>query len=249
MPNDPFRILILGGTAEARKLAERLADNKNFSTLTSLAGRTSAPKEVAGELLTGGFGGVEGLRDFVTAKNIALIVDATHPFAARITANAAEASAQTGVMAFRLERPPWTQTDGDRWTCVPDIEAAVSEIPAGVRVLVTVGRQEIAPFFARDDIHVVARMIETPEIDAPANAEILLARPPFSQEQECALMTEKCIDLLVTKNSGGDATYSKIAAARALEIPVIMVERSAKSPLKNAASVDAMMDLIVGHFD
>lgn len=249
MPNDPFRILILGGTAEARTLAARLADDKHFSTLASLAGRTSAPEEVAGELLTGGFGGVAGLRDFVTAKNIELIVDATHPFAARISANAAEASVQTGVMAFRLERPPWTQADGDRWTCVPDIEAAASEIPAGVRALVTVGRQEIAPFFARGDMHVVARMIEPPEIEVPAHVEIMLARPPFSQEQECALMTEKRIGVLVTKNSGGDATYAKIAAARALELPVIMVERPAKSPLKNAASVDAIMELIVGHFD
>lgn len=248
MPNDPFRILILGGTVEARELAERLDGNKHFSALTSLAGRTKAPREIAGELLTGGFGGVEGLREFVTAKNIVLIVDATHPFATRISANGVEASTQAGVTCLRLERAPWEQANGDSWTYVPYIEAAAREIPAGARALVTVGRQELTPFFARGDIHVVARMIEPPGIDVPSNAEILLARPPFSQEQEHSLMTEKRIDVLVTKNSGGEATYAKIVAARALKLPVIMVGRPAKSPLKSAASADAMMELIEAHF-
>ena len=244
MPGDAKRILILGGTGEARALAARLDGDERFSPITSLAGRTRAPAEVAGEVRSGGFGGVAGLKDFIGKESIALLVDATHPFAARISANAAEVCAQTGVPCLRLERPPWTEQSGDDWTTVADIGAAAEAIPKGARALVTVGRQGVAPFFARDDIHVVARMIEPPEVRVPGHAQVILARAPFTPAQEKALMKDKRITLLVTRNSGGETTYAKVQAARELGLPVIIVSRPDKPPVPTASGVDDMMALI-----
>ena len=242
MPGDVSRILILGGTREARELAGRLDGDGRFQVITSLAGRTTGPNPIAGEVRVGGFGGVEGLRDFIAAERIALIVDATHPFAAQISANAAHAGACTGIPCLRLERPPWDEQKGDNWTHMADIEAAARAIPEGARALVTVGRQEVAPFFARRDIHVLARMIEPPSHGVPGNAEVLLARPPFSFEQERALLEEKRIDVLVTKNSGGNATYAKIEAARALGLPVLMIARPGKAEAVTLASIEELLE-------
>jgi precorrin-6A/cobalt-precorrin-6A reductase len=242
--HDPFRILILGGTAEARLLAERLEGDARFSPLTSLAGVTVKPSKIAGEVRTGGFGGAEGLGDFLREERIALMVDATHPFAAQISANAVHASAQTCVPCLRLERAPWEKQPEDIWTLVADIEAAAKAIPQGARALVTVGRQEVAPFFARRDIHVVARMIEPPSHAVPGTGEIILARPPFSPEQERALMEDKRISVLVSKNSGGEATYAKILVAREMGLPVIMIARPGKAQLTTALNVDEMVALI-----
>lgn len=244
MPGNAPKILILGGTREARALAGLLWGDGRFHAITSLAGRTSNPEPIAGEVCVGGFGGLAGLRDFIADKGIALILDATHPFAARISANAVQASASAGISCLRLERPAWVQEPGDNWTHVAHIDAAVRAISKNARALVTVGRQGVAPFFARRDIHVVARMIEPPEIKIPDNGEILLARPPFALEQDRALMEEERIDVLVTRNSGGNATYAKIEAARELGLPVIMIERPDKAPLAVAASVEEMMRLI-----
>jgi len=244
VPNKLHRILILGGTAEARELAARLADEAHFSPLTSLKGVTRTPSKIAGDIRTGGFGGVDGLSSFLREEHIALMVDATHPFAAQISAHAVQASKQSGVPCLRLERAPWSVQAGDDWHQVADIESAVQAIPAKARALVTVGRQVVAPFFAREDIHVVARMIEEPDIGLPSHAELLLARPPFSRAQEKALMQEKRITMLVAKNSGGDATYTKIEAARALKLTVIMIERPDKTQTTTALNVVEMMGLI-----
>lgn len=240
MPDEVLRILILGGTREARLLASRLADDARYSVITSLAGRTASPNEIAGEVRSGGFGGAEGLKDFIASENIALLVDATHPFAVRISANAA----QMNVPCLRLERPPWQPQPGDDWTHVRDVEKAVRKIAKGARALVTVGRQEIAPFLARADIHVVARMIEPPGFETPGHAEIVLARPPFSRQQECALMQEKRIDVLVTKNSGGEASSPKLRAARALGLPVIMIDRPEAHSSLTAQTLDELVTLI-----
>jgi precorrin-6A/cobalt-precorrin-6A reductase len=248
MSNNPIRILILGGTAEARLLAARLEDDARFIPLTSLAGVTAKPSKIAGEVRTGGFGGVDGLREFVSAEHIALMVDATHPFAAQISAHAVQAGTLANVPVLRLERPPWERQDGDDWVQVADINEAARSIPEGAHVLVTVGRQEVAPFFAKRDIHVIARMIEPPEVSVPGHAELLLARPPFTREQEKALMEDKRITVLVTKNSGGDATFAKIEAARDLGLPVIMIARPEKSSLTTASGVDEMMELIEQKF-
>jgi precorrin-6A/cobalt-precorrin-6A reductase len=248
MPNNPVRILILGGTAEARLLAARLEGDGRYSPLTSLAGVTAKPARIAGEVRTGGFGGVEGLRDFIRREIIALMVDATHPFASQISAHAAQAGAQARVRVLRIERPPWEQQAGDDWVKVADIEQAAQAIPEGARVLVTIGRQEVAPFFAREDIHVIARMIDPPQVHVPGHAQILLAHPPFTREQERVLLEEKHITVLVTKNSGGDATFAKIEAARELGLPVIMVARPEKPTLTTAPGVEDMLKLIEKHF-
>ena len=129
MPNNPVRILILGGTAEARLLAARLEGDGRYSPLTSLAGVTAKPARIAGEVRTGGFGSVEGLRDFIRREIIALMVDATHPFASQISAHAAQAGAQARVRVLRIERPPWEQQAGDDWVKVADIEQAAQAIP------------------------------------------------------------------------------------------------------------------------
>ena len=244
MPADPNRILILGGTAEARELARRLDDDVRFYPLTSLKGVTRAPSKIAGDIRTGGFGGVDGLADFLRKECIILIVDATHPFAAQISGHAVQASRRSGVPCLRLERPPWDARSGDDWVQVKDIAAAVSALPSNAKAFVTVGRQEVAAFFMRKDILIVARMIEEPDAAVPDNAKILLARPPFSFAQEKALMRDHRITMLVAKNSGGDATYAKIEAARALKLPVIMIERPSKTSLTRAMSVDEMIELI-----
>ncbi|MHA1164024.1 MAG: cobalt-precorrin-6A reductase [Alphaproteobacteria bacterium] len=232
MPNEAQRILILGGTVEARELAERLEGDTRFSPLTSLAGVTLKPSRIAGEIRTGGFGGVVGLADFLREERIALMVDATHPFAAQISANAAQAGAGTGtgIPCLRLERVPWEERPGDNWVHVSDIEAAAGAIPSSARALVTVGRQEVALFFARQDVYVLARMIEPPDTKVPDNAEIILARPPFSLDEE--------------RDSGGAATYAKIEAAREMELPVIMIARPGKPEAVTVSSVGEMMALI-----
>jgi len=244
VPSEVSRILILGGTREARELAGYLEEDARYHVITSLAGRTAAPNEVTGEIRSGGFGGVEGLMEFTRKKRIALIVDATHPFAVQISANAADAGARTGIPCLRLERAPWAERKGDNWTHMTDIKAAARAIPQGARALVTVGRQEVAPFFARRDIRVLARMIEPPEFDVPDNAEVLLARPPFSLKRERALLEAKRIEVLVSKNSGGDATYTKIEAARALGLPVIMIARPDRASPAAASCVGEILSLI-----
>lgn len=244
MPNDPQRILILGGTVEARLLAGSLEGDTRYAPLTSLAGVTAKPARIAGEIRTGGFGGVDGLAEFLRAERIVLMVDATHPFAMQISANAAQAGKLTGVPCLRLERPAWEMQPGDNWVHVKDLNAAANAIPSGARALVTIGRQEMAAFFARTDIHLLARMIEPSDADLPDNAEIILARPPFSLSQETALMQDKRITILVSKNSGGDTTYTKIEAARALGLPVVMIDRPVKPTLTTASRVDEMMALL-----
>ncbi len=203
MANDPIRILILGGTADARRLAARLDSDPRYAPITSLAGATRTPGEIAGTVRVGGFGGADGLANFVGDQNIALMVDAAHPFAAQISANAAQASARTGVQCLRLERPPWERRDGDNWINAGDIQEAVQAIPENARVFLTIGRKEAAAFFARKNIRLVARMIEAPDGPVPGHVDLLLARPPFTVEGEKALMRDKRITMLVAKNSGG----------------------------------------------
>ena len=244
MPAARSRILILGGTSEARALAERLTAAERYDVVTSLAGVTRTPPKPAGELRIGRFGGVESLQAFLQAEGIALVVDATHPFAAQISAHAAQACAAAGVPCLRLERPAWTPQPGDDWRQVGSVTEAASAIPAGATALVTIGRQEIGEFTARGDIRVVARMIEPPEGDVGPQAEILLARPPFAFAEEKALMESRHIDVLVTKNSGGEATATKLTAARDLRLPVIMIARPAKPAVPSASSVEAMIELI-----
>lgn len=244
MPDEPIRVLILGGTGEARELARSLSSDPRYFPVTSLAGLTREPEMIAGETRTGGFGGVKGLAQFIAEQDIDVVVDGAHPFAAQISTNAVEACASSGVPCLRLERPRWEAQGGDEWTVVDDVGAAAFAIPPEAHAFVTVGRQEIGTFFSRDDISLLARMIERPNVTIPGNAEIMLARPPFTVEQEKTLMLARGISLLVTKNAGGEATYAKVEAARRLNLPVIMIARPKKPPALTVSSSEEMLSLI-----
>lgn len=238
--------MILGGTSEARLLAGSLVKEDRWNVITSLAGRTADPAPVAGEIRTGGFGGAGGLTRYIAETGVDFLVDATHPFASRISANAVAACGNADIPGLRLERAPWRPLPGDDWNVVADIAAAAAAIPGGARAFVTVGRQEIAPFLQRADIAVIARMIERPEVDLPANAEIVLARPPFTLDSERAFLVDRKVGVLVAKNSGGKATAAKLAAARELHLPVIMVARPQKPPMRTVSTVNEALGLIAG---
>lgn len=221
------RILILGGTRDARALAADLIA-RGFPVITSLAGVTAEPLLPPGEVRRGGFGGAGGLADYLKAEGIVAVVDAAHPFAARISANADAACRAAGVPLRRLERPAWQPGTGDRWTSVASVEEAAAALPGGARVLLTIGRKEIMPFLAREDISGIARMIEAPGVSIPPRWNVLLDRPPFTPASERQLLREHAIGWLVTKNAGGQDTMAKLEAAREEGIPVIMVARPAK---------------------
>jgi precorrin-6A/cobalt-precorrin-6A reductase len=221
------KVLILGGTAEGRELAT-LLERAGYAPVTSLAGGTQKPAQMAGETRRGGFGGAEGLLHYLARERFTALVDATHPFATAISRQAKEAAEARGLPLVRLERPAWQPEPGDRWINVPDIPAAVKAIPTGAQILLTIGRKEAAPFLARSDISGIARMIEPMDIEVTGNWRIMLARPPFHVEKELCLLSEHSISHLVTKNSGGEETRAKLIAARMKGIKVIMIARPAK---------------------
>ena len=238
------RILILGGTGDARALAARLVADGHH-VISSLAGVTAEPALPEGLVRTGGFGGVEGLVAYLEAEDISLIIDATHPFATRISANGAVAAETACVPILRLERPAWQAGDGDRWISARDTGDAIDRIDTGACAFVTIGRKEIGAFARRRDIRVVARMIEPPEPGLPDDWKIILARPSFSLEDEMALMRTEGVRVLVAKNAGGPAR-AKLDAARTLGLPVIMIERPLKPAVKTVATVDEVAALAAG---
>ncbi|GAA3791244.1 cobalt-precorrin-6A reductase [Streptomyces chiangmaiensis] len=219
-------VLILGGTAEARELAASLVTRPGVRVTTSLAGRVSRPGALDGEVRVGTFGGAEGLAAWLRAHQVDALVDATHPFAAGITANAARAAAATGVPAVVLRRPGWSAGHGDRWHEAASLDAAAALLPPlGRRVFLTTGRLGLAAFVDLADLHFVVRSVEPPEPPVPPDAEVVLARGPFTVEDETALLVGHHIDVLVTKDSGGAATAAKLSAARDLGLPVVVVRR------------------------
>lgn len=233
------RILILGGTREARELAALLTE-EGLPVITSLAGVTENPVLPMGAVRRGGFGGAAGLANYLESAGIGPVVDATHPFAAQISAHAHEACGAVHLPLYRLERPAWRPQQGDLWTGVPSAAEAAAALPPGARVLLTIGRKEVAPFMARGDIGGVARMIERPPEALPQDWTLLLERPPFSVESERTLMRRHSISWLVTKNAGGAGTQAKLIAARQMGVPVIMVERPAKPVVQAFATVSQM---------
>ena len=223
-----MRLLILGGTSEASQLAAALAERADVQATLSLAGRTAAPAASPLPRRIGGFGGAEGLADYLAAEGIERVVDATHPFAARISANAVAACARQGVPLLAFSRPAWRPEAGDRWTDVPDIAGAVAHLtarPPG-HIFLTTGRLDLAAFGAAPHHRYLVRTIDPPPPDDRLpNMELVLRRGPFAVADETALMTRHDIDLLVTKNSGGSASRAKLLAARHLGLPVLMVGR------------------------
>jgi precorrin-6A/cobalt-precorrin-6A reductase len=175
----------------------------------------------------GGFGGTAGLAAYLRDEGVDVLVDATHPFAAVMRWHAAEAAASTGVPRVRVERPPWVAVEGDRWVRVPDLAGAAAAVTAGGhrRVLLTTGRTELAPFAGCAGVHLVVRSIEPPDPQPLPDAEVVLDRGPFTVAGERALMVDRGIDAVVTKDSGGSATAAKLVAARSLGLPVVVVDR------------------------
>jgi precorrin-6A/cobalt-precorrin-6A reductase len=222
------RLLILGGTTEAVALAKAVAERfPGLDTVTSLAGVTARPTPVPGTVRSGGFGGAEGLETYLCNEHISFVVDATHPFAARIAANAAAACDGAGIPRLKLVRPMWRQEPGDTWIDVADSEAAAAELTrlkAG-SVFLTLGVRELDRFAALDGVRFVVRLIERPATALPLAAEIVTGRGPFDAAADQKLMERHRIDALVTKASGGVATEGKIQAARVLGLPVVMIRR------------------------
>jgi precorrin-6A/cobalt-precorrin-6A reductase len=244
------RLLILGGTGEALALAHRLAGAMpDLAVTTSLAGRTRDPVIPPGAVRSGGFGGIDGLVDYLRTEGVSLLVNATHPFAAEMSAHAEAAQRRLGLPLLRLLRPAWEETTHDSWIKVRDVAAAASVCrDRGGRVFLSVGARDLAAFADMPEKHFIVRLVDRPAGALPlAHYDIITARGPFALADERRLMQERGIDLLVTKNSGGDATHAKIEAARELAIAVVMVERPeiARHPDSDTvASVDAAVEWI-----
>jgi precorrin-6A/cobalt-precorrin-6A reductase len=235
----PERILILGGTGEARELAQALTDG-GLHPVSSLAGITASPHLPVGEVRRGGFGGEEGLLDYVERENIHAIVDATHPYAAQISDHGHRAARAADIPYLRLECPRWRAEAGDCWIEVANVTDAVAALPSGGHAFVTIGRKEIAPFFARTDLEGVARMIECPTVGVPQSWTVIQARPPFRLEDEIELIGRHNITHVVSKNSGGESTRAKLFAAREKKIPVLMIGRPYKPMAPSFFTVEAL---------
>ncbi|MFE9576841.1 cobalt-precorrin-6A reductase [Nocardia sp. NPDC006044] len=221
-----MKTLILGGTREARELAAIASGEQGFDIVSSLAGRVRDPLLPVGAVRVGGFGGVEGLRKWLADNGIESVVDATHPFAGSISANAAAAAADLRLPLVHLRRPGWSARPGDRWIRVPDLGAAAKAVgELGDRVFLTIGRQGVGAFAGSTRQWFLIRAIDPPAGELPPRHELLLARGPFRIEDEVRLLADRRIDVVVTKDSGGDQTEAKLTAARRAGLPVVMIDR------------------------
>jgi precorrin-6A/cobalt-precorrin-6A reductase len=237
------RILILGGTTEARQLAGRLAGRAGLDITLSLAGRTASPAAQPVPVRIGGFGGAAGLADYLVRERIDVLVDATHPYAAVISANAVDAARRAQVLAVALRRPPWVAAVGDRWIEVADVHDAVRALgQKSRRVFVALGRNELGPFANAPHHHYLIRSVDPVDPPLPLpHASYVIGRGPFGEADDRALLREHSIDAVVAKNSGGAATYGKIVVARALGIDVIMLRRP---PAAAGTAVETIEDAI-----
>jgi precorrin-6A/cobalt-precorrin-6A reductase len=218
-------VLVLGGTAEARRLAAALHRDPAFAVTSSLAGRVAVPTLPRGDVRVGGFGGADGLAAWLRGHRTHAVVDATHPFAALMTANAVAATTATGVPLLVLRRPGWTAGPGDRWHRVPDAAAAAAMLPRlGTRVFLATGSGDLAAF-AGLDAWFLLRAVDPPPPPLPVRHHLVLARGPFTADAERALLREHRIDVLVARDSGGELTAAKLVAARELGLPVVLLAR------------------------
>jgi len=243
-------LLILGGTGEASTLARaalvRFGDALNLTT--SLAGRTQRPGPLPGRVRIGGFGGAAGLAAYLTEYGVDRLIDATHPFAARISAAARRACEEAGVPRLLLLRPPWRRQPRDRWIDVDDMAAAAAVVgQIGRRAFLTVGAGEIACFAAATGVRFLVRLVDPPRRRLPLRSyEAVVGRGPFTLAEECGRLERHAIDVLVCKASGGAATEAKIIAARELGLPVIMVRRPPPEPGDTVETVEAALDWLAG---
>lgn len=241
------RALILGGTADANLLAAAIA-RAEIDAVYSYGGRTRAPAGQPLPTRIGGFGGVAGLADYLRSERITHVVDATHPFAAEMSRNAAAACAQTTTPLIALERAPWVKTAGDNWIEVADVMSAVAALPEHrVNVFLAIGRQHIAPFAARPQHAYTLRFVDPPDAALPLpEADVIVSRGPFTLDDELAMMRARGIAWIVARNSGGTGARAKIYAARRLGLPVIMITRPQLPERPRAESVTDVMQWL-GH--
>ncbi|HUZ66353.1 MAG TPA: cobalt-precorrin-6A reductase [Beijerinckiaceae bacterium] len=244
-----MRVLILGGSSEASVLARRIAERSDFAAILSHAGRTMSPAQAPIAVRSGGFGGAEGLALYLESERIEAVVDATHPFAAQISRNAAQACAQTNIPLLGFSRPAWTPVEGDRWSEVPDMNAAVAALGEMPRtVFLTVGRLSLSAFESARQHRYVVRTIE--EVDGAqrfSRVTLIRARGPFDAAQEENLMSREGVDVLVTKNSGGAASAGKLVAGRRLGLEVVMVQRPAPPGFPVVYDVTDVLDWLEAH--
>jgi precorrin-6A/cobalt-precorrin-6A reductase len=240
------RALILGGIADASRLAAEIA-RAGIDAVYSYGGRTRAPADQPLPTRIGGFGGVNGLAEYVRREGITHVIDATHPFAAGMSRNATQACAETGTPLIALERAPWTRAPGDKWIEIGGVNAAVAALPeAPARVFLAIGRQHIAPFAARPQHAYTLRFVDPPEAPLPFPAELIVSRGPFTLDGELEMMRAHGITWIIARNSGGDGARAKIDAARMLGLPVIMISRP---PLPERLRVESVAEVMqwLGH--
>jgi precorrin-6A/cobalt-precorrin-6A reductase len=243
-------LLILGGSAEAADLARAAVERfgKTLRVVTSLAGRTAAPKKLAGEMRIGGFGGVEGLAAYLQAEDVRLVIDALHPFAGVMARHAVEACAELSVPRLALRRAPWVRQAGDHWIEVPDAPAAAQAlIERGVtRAFLASGLKDMAAFEGLPTIWFLVRLVDPQPEPLPLDHYgLIFARGPFDAAQDELLLKRHGIEAVVSKNSGGKASVAKIVAARALKIPVVMIAPPPPPPGETIATVPAAIAWIV----
>ncbi len=244
-----MKILILGGTAEAAGLADQLSGEAKHEVMTSLAGRTRAPRAVAGGLRVGGFGGAAAMADYLREQAFEALIDATHPFAVQISANAASACAAAKVARLQLCRPAWQPTTEDNWIEVADGPAAAAAIRQGEfsSVFLATGRQELPAFAAMPGVHFLVRLVDAPDQAlALDDYEVVTGRGPFVETEESELLKREGIDVIVAKNAGGVGSWPKMAAARRLGIPIIMIRRAALPDDSYVENVEAVRRWVDG---
>ncbi|ENO14155.1 cobalt-precorrin-6A reductase [Marinobacter nanhaiticus D15-8W] len=238
-----MKVLILGGTAEASALAHTLAAH-DIPAVFSYAGRVATPKAQPIPTRIGGFGGVDGLISYLFACGITHIVDATHPFAGQMSRNAVLAAKSTGIPLIALTRPPWQPVEGDRWHHVRDIDAAVDAVAGEPRrILLAIGRMHLEAFRDQPQHHYLLRLVDTPENPMPLpDCTVTIDRGPFTVEGDLHLLRKHRIDLVVSKNAGGQGAAAKITAARQLGLPVLMIDRPALPERREVHDSDAVLD-------
>lgn len=243
----PTRVLILAGTAQARALCEALAARADVEAIASLAGRTREPLALALATRRGGFGGVAGLVDYLKREGVDLLIDATHPFAAQMSAHAAEACAAAGVGRLVFDRDPWARQTGDEWIEVDDLEAAARALgPVRKRVFLSQGRIGVAAFKSAGPHSYVMRAVDAPAPEElPSDCKVVLGRGPFHVDDEARLLDDERIDVIVSKNSGGGG--AKIDAARARRVPIVMIRRPPSPPGERVTELRAALDWIAAH--
>ncbi|GHF43188.1 cobalt-precorrin-6A reductase [Seohaeicola zhoushanensis] len=240
-----LNLLVLGGTTEATALAKTLAENDIPATF-SYAGRTEAPQGQPLPVRVGGFGGARGLADWITENRITHVIDATHPFAAQMSANAINACEEAGVPLAALTRPAWQAQPGDRWIHVPDIPAAVEALgERAQRVMLAIGRMHLDVFAAAPWHFYLLRLVDAPKATLPLpDCAVEVSRGPFTVEGDIALMERHRISVVVSKNAGGNGARAKLDAARALDLPVVMIDRPALPKRHEVHTVKAALDWV-----